>query len=102
MSSRLATGPHGERLAVITVHTLPGLEIGHVFAVLDWCELFIRRGRPPTARERATVREPYDLARAKRERREQVPDEQLDERAALEACRREQQREPVDLIGRAA
>jgi hypothetical protein len=30
------------------------------------------------------------------------PDDELDERAALEACRLEQQRRPADLIGRAA
>jgi hypothetical protein len=34
--------------------------------------------------------------------RQEVPDDELDERAALEAARLEEQREPVDLIGRAA
>ncbi len=59
-------------------------------------------GRPPTSREMATARPPYDSASAKRARqpRQEIPDDLLDERQALEACRREQEREPVHLVSR--
>jgi hypothetical protein len=39
---------------------------------------------------------------ATRPRQHALPGDELDERAALEAARREQQREPADVIGRAA
>jgi hypothetical protein len=61
-----------------------------------------RSGRPATAREQAQARAPYDSNSANRRRAQPVPDDELDEQAALEAARREQEREPADLIGRAA
>jgi hypothetical protein len=60
-------------------------------------------GRPPTAQERAEARAPYQPASVRRRReQEDVPDELLAEEAAIEAARREQEREPADLVGRIA
>jgi hypothetical protein len=59
-------------------------------------------GRPPTAEERSSAREPYVSPNTTRRAKREAPDDELlNERAALQACRREQQREPADLIGRA-
>jgi hypothetical protein len=57
-------------------------------------------GRPPTPRERSMARPPYEAngAKQRRARLEEIPDEELDEAAALRACRLEQQRQPADLI----
>ena len=103
MSSRLAVDRHGRTVVAITTPS-PALEVGDWLLVVDRVELgwLARPGRAPTARERATARPPYRSPNAVRRElaREAPDDELLDEQAALEACRREQQREPVDLIGR--
>jgi hypothetical protein len=72
----------------------------HLAAVMG----FEPPGRLPEAREMLMTRSTYtSVVGARRDRQRQVvPDDELDERAALEACRREQQREPADLIGRVA
>ena len=109
MSSRLGTGPHGEPLAIVTVRTLPDIELGHRFVVLDMCRdlhWFTTRGRRPTPRERLEARPPYESKTKaatweSRTRRDQE-DERLAEAEAIRLARLEQQREPVDLIGRAA
>jgi len=106
MSSRLAVDGNGRAVVVVTTPA-PCLEVGMRFPVVDAIELntwLTARGRPPTAREQAEARPPYRSPNAVRRElaREAPDDELLDERAALEACRREQQREPADLIGRAA
>lgn len=73
--------------------------------MLDWHGLFTPRGRPPTARERLEAKPPHqDPRNALRMWGPPAPivNDSLDEQAALEAAYREQRREPVDLIGRAA
>ena len=95
MSSRLGVDSQGRRVAVVTIRTLPDLEMGHVFVVLDWLGLFTPHGRPPTAREKAGVRTPH---RAPTQPPAQVPDEELDELAAVAAAYAEQRREPPDLV----
>jgi hypothetical protein len=105
MSSRLAVDQRGRTIVVITSPT-PFLYVGQRFPVVDSLLLNswdTSRGRPPTAREQAEARPPYrsDVGLAPA-REAPNDDELLDEQAALEACMREQQREPVDLIGRAA
>lgn len=76
---------------------------GHLWLVLDLVTVFnfVPRGRPPTPQERAEARAPYEAVSSKRDRRERRDDE-LDERAALEAYRLEQQRQPPDLVNVAA
>jgi hypothetical protein len=118
VSSRLATGSQGERIAVVTSRLLPDVELGHIYICLgdsiaagaSSVRFFFladetrRASRPANGRERAESQRhaPYRPALSRQEREQQVPDDELDEQAALEAARREQQREPVDLIGRAA
>jgi hypothetical protein len=106
MSSRLAVDQRGRTVVVVTTPS-PCLCVGMRFPVVDAIELntWLRgHGRPPTAREQAEAKLPYRSPNAiRRELAREAPDDDLlDERAALEACRREQQREPADLIGRAA
>ena len=75
------------------------------FPVVDAIELntwLTQPGRPPTAKEQAEARPPYRSDVGLAPAREVPDDKLLDEQAALEACIREQQREPADLIGRAA
>jgi hypothetical protein len=86
---------------------LPDLEPVHCFLVVDprFVGLMPTLGRLPSARERSDVRAPYDPTSAKRARRSQlaeVPDDELDERAAVAAAYEAQRREPADLIGRVA
>jgi hypothetical protein len=116
MSSRLTRDSQGRRVAVVTIRTLPDLEMGHVFVCLGdtiasagvrvfFLETETRRAsRPATSREQQEAQRhaPYRAALSRTAREQQVPDDELDEKAALEAARREQQRTPVDLIGRAA
>jgi hypothetical protein len=106
MSSRLAVDAYGRTVAIVTVR-LPDLEPGHCFLVVDprLVGLMPTLGRLPSPRERTDVRAPYDPTSAKRRRAQLVdaaPDDQLDEAAALEACRREQERTPPDLVNIAA
>jgi hypothetical protein len=65
---------------------------------------FTPPGRAPTAEERMRARAPYSVSADpwRQNGRAALDDGQLDDKAALEAAYREQRREPVDLIGRAA
>ena len=117
VSSRLGPDPHGRLVAIVTVRTLPDVRAGHTYLVLGdsihaagvgiyfMCDDTRRASRPASARERQEAQRhaPYRpaLSRAERERQD-VPDEQLAEPAAIELASREQQRTPADLIGRAA
>jgi len=103
VSSRLAVDGNGRAVVVVTTPS-PCLEVGMRFPVVDAIELntwLTARGRPPTAEERA-IRAPYSHQKVWSWPRQPPDDNELDEKAALEACIREQQREPTDLIGRAA
>jgi hypothetical protein len=103
MSSRLALDPQGRTIVVVTTPSL-WLRVGERFLVLDWLDMFEPRGRPPTVRERESTRAPYDSNSAKRQRAQlvEVPDDELDEAAAVAAAYAERRREPVNLISRAA
>jgi hypothetical protein len=96
--SRLAVDSHGH--AVVIVTTPP--ELGRRFLVVDEFTRKLRTGRLPTPKEMAEARPPYVSPATARRREERDEGEWMDEKAALEAARLEQQREPVDLIGRAA
>jgi hypothetical protein len=106
-------------VAIVSVRTLPDVELGHRFVLLvDIVEAAgrrvffmaqetrIRASRTPTARERAEAQRhapTSTTSAAGNAKREQVPDgDLLDERAALEAARLEQQRTPPDLVNVAA
>jgi hypothetical protein len=105
VSSRLAVDGQGRQVVVVTTPA-PFLQVGQRFPVVDelvklntWAR---STGRPPTAQEMAQARPPYVDPRTGKRREERDEGDWMDEKAALEACRREQQREPVDLIGRVA
>lgn len=108
--SRLVAGPHGEILVEITTPSLH-FEVGERFRLLGdqiLCNVsgdqrmfsFTgRSGRTPTPRERAEARPPYDPHSARRERRRREPDDdEITDLQAIEWARREQQRNPPDLI----
>jgi hypothetical protein len=61
VSARLCTGKQGQPLAVVTVNTLPQLEQGHVFRVLDVDAAlgFEPRGREPTDEEQKGAKNPF-------------------------------------------
>jgi hypothetical protein len=103
MSSRLAVDGYGRLIVEGTCLELRGLR----WLVIDGRELGLlpTQARPPDARERMqTAKTFYDSNSGKRARAERldVPDDELDERAALEAARLEQQRTPPDLLNVAA
>ena len=102
MSSRLAVDQWGRTVVIVTTPTEPWLEVGARFLVVDALELgFEPRGRRPTARERAEARPPYESrtkAAAWERRTVIVEDDELDDEQAIAYARREQQREPADLI----
>jgi len=113
VSSRLATGPQGERIAVVTSRLLPDVEFGHVYLCLGdtigasiyFLGVERRKARHATSREskQAQKHAPYNHGKSRQEReRRDVPDELLADQEAVELARREQQHEPVDLISRAA
>jgi hypothetical protein len=113
MSSRLTLDSHGRLIAEGTCVELRGLRWvvrgDTISAGLSGYNVFFladqARGRVATAREQAdsAKRAPYSpsLSRKWREQQE-IPDDQLDEREALEAARLEQQRTPADLLNAAA
>jgi hypothetical protein len=117
MSSRLAVDRYGRTVAVISVGTLPDVPLGYHYVVLGdtiasaGVRVFFladetrRSSRPANARERQDAQRhaPYRpaLSRAAREQQD-VPDDQLADAEAVRLARLEQQRQPVDLIGRAA
>jgi hypothetical protein len=105
MSSRLAVDSLGRQVVEIMTPS-PFLAVGMRFPVVDelvklntWAR---SQGRPPTAQEMASARPPYVNPATARRREQHDDGEWMDEQAALEAARLEQQREPADLIGRAA
>jgi hypothetical protein len=114
MSSRLALDPSGRLVAVGTCAELQGLRwvvLGDTIAAGASSVRFFflanetrRASRPANGRERleAQCHAPYRPALSRQEREQQVPDTELAEQAAIELARREQQRTPADLIGRAA
>ena len=114
--SRLARDRYGRLVAIVTVAD-EATRVGQVFLVLgDTVEaggvaigwMGAGTGRVPTVQERSAAREPYSLRAARIERarraqapqeRREVPDELLADEEAIEAARREQEREPAaDLI----
>jgi hypothetical protein len=107
LSSALATDALGRPITVVTSPTIVELPVGMVFrdvgntfvageAGLGW--LGHRYGRAPTPAEQAAARAPYSSTGSRKSRARVVDDDDLDERMALELCRLEQERSPVDLI----
>jgi hypothetical protein len=108
MSSRLAYGREGELVAVEADGTV-WLVVGDTIesaGVRIWfmSEVARNTGRSPTPREQMNMR--HKPARRKNgwgpQLRQPVDDDQLADEEALKLARIEQQREPADLIGRAA
>jgi hypothetical protein len=108
VASRLVVDALGRLTCVQTTPEI-GTPIGVRFLVLgdtlgDRIYFLAKeKGRRPTLKEQAMAKG-YSggLARKQREQRPQVNDDQLAEAAAIELARLEQQREPSDLISRAA
>jgi hypothetical protein len=109
MSSRLAFDSQGRLIAIETDGTR-WLVLGNLVKSTITGDTILfgwlgRSGRPPTARERATAREPY-LGPGRTNvwpRRRDRDDDDLDASNAIAAAYAEQRREPADLIhGRAA
>jgi hypothetical protein len=113
VSSRLATDHYGRLIAVGTCVELQGLRwlvLGDTIAAGASSVRFFfladetrRASRPANARERQEAQRhaPYRPALSRQEReRQQVPDSELAEQAAIELARKEQQREPVHLVSR--
>jgi hypothetical protein len=105
VGSRLGFDSHGRFVAIETDGTV-WLVLGNVIlsavpgepAVFGWLG---KTGRPPTPRERAEASD--GSGRLRRQRRQvEVPDEALTDEEAVRLARLEQQREPVNLISRAA
>jgi Ser/Thr protein kinase RdoA (MazF antagonist) len=100
----------GSRLAFDRFGRLVAIEVdGHVWVVIgNTCKAggpgfgwMGQTGRPPTARERAEARPPYQDPRAARRqwgRPATVEDDELDEQAAIAAAYAEQRRQPADLL----
>lgn len=112
--SKVTFDANGHPVVVITSPTTVGLEVGTVFRLLGNTVLTTvsgserlfawqgRSGRPPTPSEAAKTRAPYQPARSRREREHANHDDiDISDEQAIEFCRREQERLPVDLIGRA-
>lgn len=108
--SRRAFDAYGRPVVIATTSTL-GIEAGTVFRLLGDCvhtvtsgqeQLFGwtgKSGRPPTPREQMEARPPYQPAASRRERERREPDDdELSDAQAIEWARREQQRNPPDLI----
>jgi hypothetical protein len=111
-SSKLTRDQFG-RLVCVTTSEEVGLPRGTVFIVqgdtieaggvtITWMGL---TGRPPTLAEQRGAREPYvagAVARRRAAERElDREDDELSDEEALALCRREQERNPPDLIGSA-
>lgn len=109
MGLRYAFDSRGRLIVEVTSPTIVELPVGWRGIVLGNYLPVNERGfgwlgrtsaRPPNARERATVRPPYDsTSRYQRERASPVDDDQLAEAAAIELARVEQECQPADLIG---
>jgi hypothetical protein len=114
VSSRLATDHYGRLVAVGTCVELKGLRwlvLGDTiaagasgFTVFFLADETRRASRPANARERQEAQRhaPYRAGLSRQGREQQIPDELLADQEAVELARREQQRAPADLIGRAA
>jgi hypothetical protein len=111
MSSRLALDSKGRRIVVQTSESVGipfgwrGLLVGDTVQAGGTAVFFQanRSGRPPTARERSTVRAPYDpTTRTRREQAQTVDDDELAEPDAIELARLEQQFAPTDLVSAVA
>jgi hypothetical protein len=116
MSSRLALDSDGRRVAIVSVRTLPDVELGYRYVVLGdtiasaGTQVFFlatetrRASRPANGRERAESQRhaPYQASVSRQEREQQVPDDKLADEEAVKLARLEQQRTPVDLINVAA
>jgi hypothetical protein len=109
MASRIDVDPTGRRW-VVQADRQVGIEPGTRFLLIGdafrsgergiyW--LANEKGRPPTARERATPRGHGEVARGRRQT-PAIDDDQLADEAAIKAATLEQEREPADLIGREA
>jgi hypothetical protein len=108
MSSRLAFDGDGRLVAVDTSAGGGGcrwLVLGNLVHSTISGDLILfgwlgPSGRPPSPRERAEARPPYESNSAKRARREQleVPDEVLADDEPIRLAMLEQRREPADLI----
>jgi hypothetical protein len=112
VSSRLAVDRYGRTVAIISVRTLPDIDLGYQYVVLGdtiasagtrifrLADETRRASRPATAREQQEAQRhaPYRPSLSRREREQEVPDEELDEQAALAAAYAEQKREPADLV----
>jgi hypothetical protein len=109
VSSRLAFDPHGRLVAEGTCLDLRGLRwvvLGNLVYSTSSGEIVLfgwlgKSGRPPTPRERAEARPPYENPKARRWK-VQVDDDELDEAAAVAAAYAEQRRQPTDLVNIAA
>jgi hypothetical protein len=105
-SSRLAYDNHG-RLIAIEDDGTRWLVLGNLVCSTVTGDVILfgwlgTSGRPPTPREREEARPPYEIKKRPPSDRPEVPDELLNEQQALEACRREQEREPADLLHQVA
>jgi hypothetical protein len=105
MNSRIAQDSSGRAVAIIRLRTLPDVELGHSFLILDGrtVGLLPTRARKPTRASAEAQKQTYtpNLSRQLREQPAEQDDE-LDENAAIEAAYREQRRSPPDLVNVAA
>lgn len=107
--SRRAFNRNGDPIVIATTSSL-GVPAGTVFRMLGDCintvvagdEKVIGwtgpSGRPPTPRERAEARPPYESTSRRQREAQAVGDDELDDRAAIEFARREQERTPTCLL----
>jgi hypothetical protein len=116
MSSRLAQDRSGRTVAIITVRTLPDVELGYRYIVLGdtiasaGVRIFSlanetrRASRPANGRERLESQRhaPYRPALSRQQREHEVPDTELADEEAVRLARLEQQRTPADLVNQAA
>jgi hypothetical protein len=117
VSSRLAVDRYGRTVAIISVRTLPDVELGYQYVILGdtiasagtrifrLADETRRASRPATAREQQEAQRhaPYRPSLSRREREQEVPDDEaLDEAEAIRAAMIEQRRMPPDLVNVAA
>jgi hypothetical protein len=101
MSSRLLVDNRGRLVVEGVLLDVRGLR----WLVVDQYAIFEPRGRPPTARERAEAREPYQATRSpawllRNPENDRLDD--LDDTEAIRAAMLEQRRQPPDLVNVAA
>jgi hypothetical protein len=101
VSSRLVIDNYGRLVAEGTLLDVRGLR----WLVVDQFEIFEPRGRPPTARERASAREPYQSTPKPSWLLPEPENEHLEDLSDAEAIRAallEHRRQPRDLVNVAA